>query len=845
MKKFYLIMIATFAASICFAQQRSLLKRTDAEKANTLVASLSKGNLLPSNAFRGISKQSPKKSGKTAIRTPKGVAHNMALNTFVASSEYNGLLGGYCDTVYVDGKDVYFKNFVTLVGDGSYIKGVITSGDEHNGTITIANMQETSAGYSAVIAKTDSSGYSLIPDSTTKDFKFTIKNDTISSNPVEATGGDMYILGVDDQSGYYVCYNSSYQFDPVDESVLSPVVIPQGIAMKRYIATDDPIQKGGSQTKSIINIGRDGDDFYFADIISGMPSSVMKGRLKDGKIIISVPQYMGKIQNYYITTKKGELYWKKDQYGDSTISYRVLNDVADIACDYDAATGAIKLPCFVGFCAGNSTIGYFYNTQFKAFSYTPVVIPTTAVSTNYAVSIEANSNNGQRRSTSTVIARDGNDFYFKNLFSDLTEIGFKGTLKDDTIYVDIPQYFGNYGNNDLFLNLGKIVEQYGGGGRYSYTPEAVDTTCVLRFAYDKSTGTITSKNVICVTNLNAQIYSYLNHPIYKVFTDKKAVVPADAKTTYYTFTETAPNEQSESKSLVRIARAGNDFYFFDHDNMDTTAVFKGTLKEDKIYVDVPQYMGGMYFNYLHQGNIVKKDSVNYDYTIDENVHQIVFNYDSKTGSLSSDKLMVVSTIDGLLYNYFYKPNYKVYTPQAAVPVSPIILSWDSTYHEMMGIYLLRAKMLNQDTQGNYLNPQSMTYRMYFDGEVYEFTTDKYGRDFNNTTVDVPFEFHSDDFYIDSSDGVTHTWWLKDTPKDKVGIESTFTYNGVSKSSGITYIDVHTGVITGLTTPTVKTIKSEVYYDLSGRVVAEPTHGIYIHRVVYTDGSIRSFKLYKQ
>jgi hypothetical protein len=43
----------------------------------------------------------------------------------------------------------------------------------------------------------------------------------------------------------------------------------------------------------------------------------------------------------------------------------------------------------------------------------------------------------------------------------------------------------------------------------------------------------------------------------------------------------------------------------------------------------------------------------------------------------------------------------------------------------------------------------------------------------------------------------------------------------------------------------KIVDSTIYYDLTGRMVTNPTSGIYVKVVRYTDGSQRSFKVLKK
>jgi hypothetical protein len=127
------------------------------------------------------------------IREPKWYsAEELDCGDYICEGESNaGVLDGYCDTIYFDGNDVYFKNFVIPVRNGSFVKGTITEGDMHNGRISIPIGQEVAAGYRIVQGALDEDGY-LTADTITKAFTFKIINDTIISDSVASTKGVMY-----------------------------------------------------------------------------------------------------------------------------------------------------------------------------------------------------------------------------------------------------------------------------------------------------------------------------------------------------------------------------------------------------------------------------------------------------------------------------------------------------------------------------------------------------------------------------------------------------------------------------------------------------------------------------
>jgi hypothetical protein len=347
------------------------------------------------------------------ITTPNGTPKTYALTTYVSDGQNtSGYLGGYCDTVYVDGKDVYFKNIVFLVGDGSYVKGTITNGDEHNGTITIANGQQCAKGYYAYIGGADDNGY-LTVDQDTPNFTFSIRNDSIFSDNVEATT-DLHILAVD-ADDQIVCYNATYEYDPVDVSKLVTMTLPDGLQTNDYKTTSFRFHTLLPGKRELLKVAKSGNDFYLTNFKIA-PNAVIKGSLVNGKVEVKLPLYLGLVQNRFLYLKTAKLVAGYDaSKGDSTLTFEIQNK-DKVACDYDTATGKIKANDFMMISAGPTLVGYLNEPLIEPFNDVPVTIPSTAVNVNYALSTVANVyDESYRTSEKAVVARDGNDFYFKGI----------------------------------------------------------------------------------------------------------------------------------------------------------------------------------------------------------------------------------------------------------------------------------------------------------------------------------------------------------------------------------------------------------------------------------------------
>lgn len=774
------------------------------------------------------------------IKTPKGTGRTYAMTSYVNDGwSVTKWLGDYCDTVYFDDKDVYFKDIVNLASDGSYIKGTIISGDSHNGTISIENGQKCAEDKYAFVATLNAEGYLQI-DSAADAFFFKINNDTIYSDSIEATNGAMYILGVS-ESGDVQCWNVTYKYVPVDESKLTAIVAPAGIDTVTYKRYCESFQ-GTSTDKSMVQIGKVDNDFYFCDLFPGTNVSI-KGTLNaDGKIEFTLPEYVGKFDNEFVRLRIAEPVKSTDSDGNVSFTYTLLNS-DKMYFSYDTKTGQFKSDDFIVFTAGVALYNYMYKPEFDKFNDVAVSVPATAVDTTYTRSeFFRPSTPTERQSTKISVARDGNDFYFRNICSYNDSIAFKGTLRGDTIYVNVPQYLGMWGGNYMYLNKADIEAINDDDMDLHVFYEAVnDTVATLRFAYDKASKTITSPFSLATNAFtNSVIDVALNMPIWKEFRDTVATVPADAIYEKYVRTTYGYDLSSKVNKMVRIAHKDNTYYLLDNDDADSAAVMVGVLNGNKLTFQLPQYVEDNSMCYLKKAHVGYVADENGDSVLSINMvdaKSIDFDYDETAQCFKFDDLIIWETMDSSMYNSLYKPCYKKFVPQPATPVNPSILAWSDDTYADNGTYMLMITIPNEDASGNYLLPDSMSYRIYFDDSVYTFEPSKYS-DFIQATTDIPFNQNSSSCTIDPMDITGRYLWLYDKPETRVGLQTKFTYNGISNSSQIVYYNI---AATGINSINSSSVKSELYYDLQGRRIESPKQGVFIHKITYTDGTSRMFK----
>lgn len=165
---------------------------------------------------------------------------------------------------------------------------------------------------------------------------------------------------------------------------------------------------------------------------------------------------------------------------------------------------------------------------------------------------------------------------------------------------------------------------------------------------------------------------------------------------------------------------------------------------------------------------------------------------------------------------------------AAVPATPEILSWN----DFDGIISFNIPCA--DVSGSYINPEKLSYRIYLDGVLHEFTTDKYMALFENMK-EIPYAFT--DYYDIYSSGDFKNIYLQDTDWDTIEIESVYTVDGVTNTSVRAYYSV-----SGVSDIQLGDIVGESYTDIYGRTVADPVAGTLVIRTrQFSDGTVRHDK----
>ena len=186
-------------------------------------------------------------------------------------------------------------------------------------------------------------------------------------------------------------------------------------------------------------------------------------------------------------------------------------------------------------------------------------------------------------------------------------------------------------------------------------------------------------------------------------------------------------------------------------------------------------------------------------------------------------------------------------PVPAVPANPAADNWYDDGNEY-GYSRFEFTLPKTDVNGNWLNPECVSYRLYVDNgngpELFTFTSVDYRLDLTEDILEVPYElynsaidFHNDYVYMYRTNAPGHEPLFT----RNIGIQAFYTVDGVKNASDIAWLyDIDTSVAQ---VNAGKTVASVRYYNVAGQQVAQPT-GLTIQVTTYTDGTTSAAKVVK-
>lgn len=462
-----------------------------------------------------------------------------------------------------------------------------------------------------------------------------------------------------------------------------------------------------------------------------------------------------------------------------------------------------------------------------------------------------------------IVIADNDEVYLKNPISTLVFNSYiKGHKEDNKIIFDFPQAIG--------------ADEYAGGA-YEYL-----VTLVKYYTYEDEYGEDWSC-VPCNTDearelgfedvVNQIIIDINEDGSYTYATDMETMVMpgvmysddlswaqyAEINAVWKEMTMTPnPGFSGETQEVAvkyesaghfaQIAIDGEDVYVKGLFMESPDSWIQGKCDGDKISFASGQYLGPNfeynYYTFFVAGELATADDDVYGPY--KYADEIVFNYDEASLTLTSpEESAVVYSVMQKDINELETLAAPVITKQSPdisqVPATPFGFSYDQQF-DRFGYNALTFNLPMTNAEGDILNTANLYYGIYLNGDLYEFSTDDYGRLEENMEL-IPYSF-ADNYDFEAS-GISRTVYFYVDGVDEYGVQIFNMVDGevIAQSEMGIYNVGGTGI--QMVGDSSNKVTSNEFFNMNGQRISNPSEGIFIKKVKYSDGTVKSFKVVKK
>lgn len=443
-------------------------------------------------------------------------------------------------------------------------------------------------------------------------------------------------------------------------------------------------------------------------------------------------------------------------------------------------------------------------------------------------------------SACNIVLGDENKVYVYNPITQYDTYSYiVGQRDGDTITFHTPQIVDVQYNEDYTESTNiyatKFRKKKLSATSYTFVADSVNTDLKYVIKGDSISLVGGDSIMLALANAEGTWGGYGNAgDVLRKFTDTTVEVPADAKELTY-----AMKCSDGTGKGVSVVFKDNDIYIKGIASAHPDSWVKGNIVGSTITIPSMQYLGlnETYGYYFYLAGAKRKEvydpSDDVTYIEYELVPNITMTLDEKSRTFKTDLSLLYNAGNGILsYDAAYdSPEFSPFNDVATTPATPIISTY-MEYNEDAGYGGLIFTLPTEDVNGNWINPEKMKYIIYGDDKAYEFTTDLYTGIEENMT-EIPYSF-TDDLDFTLQDG-EHIVYLYEGGFSKMGVQSVYYGGGERTVSPIVY-QTSDGIKVKTTAPV-----STEFYDLQGRRLNNPTLGLTIMKVTYTDGSVKTIK----
>lgn len=439
----------------------------------------------------------------------------------------------------------------------------------------------------------------------------------------------------------------------------------------------------------------------------------------------------------------------------------------------------------------------------------------------------------------------------------------------DTIIVKGHQPIYAWGDEVDSLDIFDITETEIEGGYYTfeakYSPvqEAKFTwkNGVLKSADDKVLGISTASFDNPGTWEWAKVGDY--HYSFSMISEPVVKIPNDVTFKPYKFLNDRTNPYSDPR-VVNVGFKGTDVYL-QLDSTINTGWIKGSLDGNSITFATHQYLGSdnrygrhLFFmagTYKKTYNEEEQDYETEYYFADK----ITFTYDPVAQSFASDSVMFENSGDKVIYYYvkYFDMTYNPFVEMAATPADPIIHMGPCVVEfegsEPFTSYFIDLETPIVDTDSMFVNPDKLFYNVFIgDDSAYTFRKADYPT-LPSDLTDVPVYLHDGGLIgmygrfhmINFADQSLFFDSEMNPVVNHVGVQMVYCGGGERRKSNVVWWNiplkqVETGSVGSVENNGL--LVSTTYYDIAGRKVIVPSHGVFVRKQLFSDGTVKATKV---
>lgn len=469
------------------------------------------------------------------------------------------------------------------------------------------------------------------------------------------------------------------------------------------------------------------------------------------------------------------------------------------------------------------------------------------------------------KGTYVVKGTDGN-YYFKNFVTNMCNGGtwVKGTVNGNVVSVATGQictqlWYDNGVTNEQYTYylLGLKGEEATGidwyGEEYTYTVYVYDETVESVDFQIQADGSLTPLNPEVLFGGLEEIEGELTWPGYGdencsfvPFSEEPQTAPEGLDFKDYVFIN-KPYMSNDVYAIIKGAVTDDAFYF----NGLTSSVtlpegyaVKATIDGDKAVIANNQFLGvdNTYSTLVYlkvTDPSVETDEWGYSTIYDAEGEQLVLTYDAETKRFSKTDdedgfLINAGKNDILPHDHFYAPTFYEFSEQPAMPsLVEFTYYYPYTETEYSSWGYLGFNQYTNDVDGNYILPEKLYYRIYFDDQPMSVTLDD-----GTEIVDIPYAFNSYDIVASRE---IHYIYFYQGDFERIGVQTIYKGGNETTTQVIQYYGEETTGIQSSTTTTH--VVSTIYTDAAGRQHNGLVKGLNIVTLKYADGSQKTTKFF--